>query len=64
MEKEKNAKEQNLPKSYQPITEGSMKIIMDAHGQTWLCHEDVDPEKDLLEQGGWLCRGVFFKKEH
>ncbi len=64
MEKERNTREQNLPEPYQPIMDGSMKVIMDEHGQAWLCDQDVDPEKNLMEQGAWLCRGVFFKKEH
>ena len=31
----------------------SMKVVVDGNGNPWICDHDVDPSKDLAEQGCW-----------
>lgn len=30
-----------------------MKVVVDAKGNPWICDQNVDPSKDLAEQGCW-----------
>ena len=34
-----------------------MKVILDTKGYAWLCDENVNPTRDLKEQGCWACGG-------
>jgi hypothetical protein len=31
----------------------SMKVVVDGNGNPWICDHEVDPSKDLSEQGCW-----------
>jgi len=33
-----------------------MKVVVDCEGNPWICNHDVDPSKDLAEQGCWQAR--------
>jgi len=33
-----------------------MKVVVDEEGNPWICHHNVDPSKDLAEQGCWQIR--------
>jgi hypothetical protein len=33
-----------------------MKVVEDQEGNPWICDHDVDPSKDLAEQGCWQLR--------
>ena len=33
-----------------------MKVVVDQAGNPWICDHDVDPSKDLAEQGCWQVR--------
>jgi hypothetical protein len=35
-----------------------MEIVRDKNGYCWLCDKDIDPKKDLGEQGCWQCGGL------
>jgi hypothetical protein len=37
-----------------------MIVITDRDGNRWLCDKDVDPNKDLAEQGCWQCGDEHF----
>jgi hypothetical protein len=32
-----------------------MIVVTDRDGNRWLCDENIDPEKNLKEQGCWQC---------
>lgn len=38
----------NWPREARPV-----KVVVNGNGNPWICHSDVDPSKDLAEQGGW-----------
>jgi hypothetical protein len=33
-----------------------MKVVVDEEGNPWICDNDVDPSRDLAEQGCWQLR--------
>ena len=33
-----------------------LKVVVDQEGNPWICDHDVDPSKDLAEQGCWQVR--------
>jgi hypothetical protein len=33
-----------------------LKVVVDQEGNPWICDHDVDPSKDLAEQGCWQIR--------
>ena len=37
-----------------------LKFFKDKDGVGWLCDKDVDPHKDLREQGCWRCDEMAF----
>lgn len=37
-----------------------LKYCKDKDGYGWLCDKDVDPDKDLKEQGCWRCDEMAF----
>ncbi len=37
-----------------------MRFFKDMEGNGWLCDKDVDPDKDLREQGCWRCDEIAF----
>jgi hypothetical protein len=37
-----------------------LKFFRDADGNGWLCDKDIDPDKDLREQGCWRCDEMAF----
>lgn len=39
-----------------------MKVFMDDKGEPWLCDSDVDPSKDLADQGCWRCGEMAFTR--
>ena len=39
------------PSVYRPL-----KVVVDSKGNPWICDCDVDPSKDLVEQGCWQIR--------
>ena len=40
--------------------EKSMMVVTDPQGNHWLCDEEIDPRKDLKEQGCWQCGDEHF----
>lgn len=42
---------QELPRNSPPT-----KVVVDSKGNPWICNQDVDPSKDLAEQGCWQVR--------
>jgi hypothetical protein len=60
MEKEKHTEEQL---HYEPHHAARpMKFIEDDEGERWLCDKDVDPKKDLREQGCLNCGEMAFTR--
>jgi hypothetical protein len=56
MSKEGQSKSDVSPhKSARPL-----KYIRDKDGNGWLCDKDVDPNRDLKEQGCWRCEEMAF----
>jgi hypothetical protein len=37
-----------------------MKYFKDSNGYGWLCDKDIDPDRDLREQGCWRCDEMAF----
>ncbi|MBN2062646.1 MAG: hypothetical protein JW882_19755 [Deltaproteobacteria bacterium] len=37
-----------------------LKFFKDKEGNGWLCDKDIDPAKDLREQGCWRCDEMAF----
>lgn len=37
-----------------------LRFVKDGDGNGWLCDADVDPDKDLREQGCWRCDEMAF----
>ncbi|RLB43570.1 MAG: hypothetical protein DRH12_02685 [Deltaproteobacteria bacterium] len=37
-----------------------LKYFVDKNGFGWLCDKDIDPTKDLREQGCWRCDEMAF----
>ena len=37
-----------------------MKFFKDENGYGWLCDKDINPGKDLSEQGCWRCDEMAF----
>jgi hypothetical protein len=40
-----------------------MEVVVDGHGERWLCDEGVDRSRDLSEQGCWLCGSLAFTRD-
>ena len=39
-----------------------MKVVIDEKGEPWICDSDVDPSRDLAEQGCWQCGDMAFTR--
>ncbi|MBW1980900.1 MAG: GntR family transcriptional regulator [Deltaproteobacteria bacterium] len=39
------------------------KVVIDKHGEPWICDMDVDPSRDLASQGCWQLPKNFAKKD-
>jgi len=37
-----------------------LKYFKDKNGDGWLCDKDIDPKRDLEEQGCWRCEDMAF----
>jgi hypothetical protein len=37
-----------------------LKFFKDSQGNGWLCDKNIDPRKDLREQGCWRCDEIAF----
>ncbi|NOZ85807.1 MAG: hypothetical protein GXP49_06025 [Deltaproteobacteria bacterium] len=37
-----------------------LKFFKDKNGNGWLCDKNIDPDRDLLEQGCWRCDEMAF----
>ena len=45
-----------IPCTDVPSGSPPVKVVMDDKGNPWICDYDVDPSKDLAEQGCWQLR--------
>ena len=45
-----------IPVNDMPRGSRPMKIVMNGKGNPWICDQDVDPFRDLAEQGCWQLR--------
>lgn len=39
-----------------------LKVIVDVEGEPWICDTDVDPSKELADQGCWRCGDLSFTR--
>lgn len=37
-----------------------LKVIVDVKGEPWICDTDVDPSKELADQGCWRCKELSY----
>ena len=45
-----------IPKNDMSRRSQPMKVVVDEEGNPWICDHNVDPSKDLVEQGCWQIR--------
>jgi len=55
---ERNKREGMTTDTHKPAR--PLKYFKDKEGFGWLCDKDIDPGKDLREQGCWRCDEMAF----